>query len=121
MLPQLRVVRKGFSCARGNHHRRGWLELGPETVRYDPQSYIRTELAGGDVCPSSKILASIEQAKSARYTSHAADNAEGFLLSMETLKALNAASGEALHPAFEASPSGRRKWPRAVAEHVVTD
>ncbi|WP_245846260.1 MULTISPECIES: hypothetical protein [Pseudomonas] len=48
------------------------------------------------------LLASIEQAKSARDALHAADHAEGFVLGMETLKALNAASVEALYLAFEA-------------------
>lgn len=48
------------------------------------------------------LLASIEQAKSARDTLHAVDHVEGFVVGMEALKALIVACLEALYLAFEA-------------------
>ncbi|WP_460118996.1 hypothetical protein [Pseudomonas sp. S2_C03] len=54
-----------------------------------------------------KLLANIAQARTAADCHRAADRAEGFGLGVETVKALNAASIEALYLAFEHAATAR--------------
>lgn len=48
-----------------------------------------------------RLLSAIEQARSVADCTRAADRAEGFVLGIETLRALNATSIEALYLLFE--------------------
>lgn len=54
-----------------------------------------------------KLLGNIAQARTAADCHRAADRAEGFGLGIETVKALNAASIEALYLAFEHTATAR--------------
>lgn len=54
-----------------------------------------------------KLLSNIAQARTAADCQRAADRAEGFGLGIETVKALNAASIEALYLAFEHTATAR--------------
>lgn len=55
-----------------------------------------------------KLLGRIQQAHSPDELWRAADRAEGFVLGLETVKALNVASLEGLYVAFDNAASARR-------------
>lgn len=55
-----------------------------------------------------KLLARIRQAHSADELCRASDHAEGFVLGLETVKALNAASIEGLYVAFDNAATARQ-------------
>jgi hypothetical protein len=55
-----------------------------------------------------KLLERIQQACTADELFSAADRAEGFVLGLETVKALNAASLEGLYVAFDNAATARR-------------
>lgn len=55
-----------------------------------------------------KLLARIAQARNADELWRASDRAEGFVLGLETIKALNAASIEGLYGAFDNAATARR-------------
>lgn len=55
-----------------------------------------------------KLLGAIAQARTARDCERAADRAEGFVLGLETVKALNPASIEGLYVAFDNAATARR-------------
>ncbi|MDR6918928.1 hypothetical protein J2X66_005833 [Pseudomonas sp. 3296] len=55
-----------------------------------------------------KLLERIQQARTADELISAADRAEGFVLGLETVKALNAASLEGLYVAFDNAATARR-------------
>lgn len=55
-----------------------------------------------------KLLAQIERAQTADDLSRAGDRAEGFVLGLETAKALNAGSIEVLYKAFDDAATARR-------------
>ena len=56
-----------------------------------------------------KLLHQIELAHTADDLFRASDRAEGFVLALETVKVLNAASIEVLYKAFEAAATARRQ------------
>ena len=55
-----------------------------------------------------KLLERIQQARTADELISAADRAEGFVLGLETVKALNTASLEGLYAAFDNAATARR-------------
>lgn len=55
-----------------------------------------------------KLLAQIDRAQTADDLFRASDRAEGFVLGLETAKALNAGSIEALYIAFDDAATARR-------------
>lgn len=55
-----------------------------------------------------KFLAQIARAQTADDLFRASDRAEGFVLGLETVKSLNAASIEALYKAFDDAATARR-------------
>ena len=55
-----------------------------------------------------KLLGNIAQTRTATDCHRAADRAEGFVLGLETVKALNAASIEGLYLAFDNAATARR-------------
>lgn len=55
-----------------------------------------------------KLLAQIAQARTADDLFRASDRAEGFVLGLETVEALSAASIEGLYVAFEQTATARR-------------
>ncbi|KII31929.1 hypothetical protein [Pseudomonas fluorescens] len=56
-----------------------------------------------------KLLHQIALAHTADDLFRASDRADGFVLGLETVKVLNAASIEGLHKAFEAAATARRQ------------
>lgn len=56
-----------------------------------------------------KLVHQIELAHTADDLFRASDRAEGFVLGLETVKALNAASIESLYKIFEAAATARRR------------